>query len=143
MAGMSHRPEAGDMNTTGCIAGQTKGNGRPRRASTFRVLVGNDPAFYRDTMSTVVQTLRPHVEVTEVEPTDLDNEVLRLRPHFVVCSELTEVVASLSFAWVLVYPAGANVAVISIGGRQRTIPSVVFDDVLAAIDRAVAMAGAS
>ena len=111
--------------------------------STFRILVGNDPAFYRDTMSTVVQTLRPQLDVTEVEPTDLDNEVLRRRPHLVVCSELSGVVESLPFAWVLIYPAGANVAIISIGGRQRTIPCVVFDDVLAAIDRAVEMVSVS
>ena len=106
------------------------------RRSGFCVLVGNEPLTYRDVMTTVLQDLRPHLEVVEVEPVDLDGEILRRRPHLVVCSELSEVVETGSFAWILINPAGANLAVVSIAGQQTIIPRVGFDDVLTAIDRA-------
>lgn len=119
------------------------GGAEAERRSDFCVLVGNEPLTYRDVMTTVLQDLRPHLEVVEVEPTDLDGEVLRRRPHLVVCSELSEVVETGSFAWILINPAGANLAVVSIGGQQTIIPQVGFDDMLAAIDRALAIAGPS
>ena len=87
-------------------------------------------------MTTVLQDLRPHLEVVEVEPVDLDGEILRRRPHLVVCSELSEVVETGSFDWILINPARANLAVVSIAGQQTIIPRVGFDDVLTAIDRA-------
>ena len=127
----------------GYEAGHPNGNSGPERGSGFRVLVGNEPLGYRDVMAAALQDLRPDVEVVEVEPAALDGEVLRRRPQLVVCSELSEVVQTRAFAWILIYPAGANLAVICIGGRQTTIPRVVFGDVLAAIDRVVALAGVS
>ena len=120
-----------------------RGDGGEESRSGFRVLVGNEPLFYRDVMATALQDLRPNIEVAEVEPAALDGEVLRRRPQLVVCSELSEVVQTRAFAWVLIYPAGANLAVVSIGGRQSTIPRVGFGDVLAAVDRAVALAPVS
>ena len=106
----------------------------------FRILVGNEPLTYRDVMASALQDLRPDVEVVEVEPGALDGEVLRGRLHLVICSELSEVVQTRAFAWILIYPVGANLAVVSIGGRRTTIPRVGFGDVLAAVDRAVALA---
>ena len=127
----------GDDGERPCGSGRWEGRGG------FRVLVGNEPVFYRDVMATALQDLRPQVEVVEVEPAALDGEVLRRRPHLVVCSELSEVVETGSFAWILINPAGANLAVVSIGGQQTIIPQVGFDDMLAAIDRALAIAGPS
>ena len=124
----------GDDGERPCGSGRWEGRGG------FRVLVGNEPVFYRDVMATALQDLRPQVEVVEVEPAALDGEVLRRRPHLVVCSELSEVVQTRAPAWVLIYPVGANVAVVSIAGRRTTIPRVRFDDLLAVVDRALATA---
>jgi hypothetical protein len=100
----------------------------------LRILVGNDPRSYRETHAETFRLLRPQAEVVRVEPGELDAAVVRLAPHLVVCSALSEVVQTRPLAWILLYPDGANLAVVSIAGVQRTIPKVAFDDLLDAID---------
>jgi hypothetical protein len=100
----------------------------------LRILVGNDPLSYRDAHAETFRHLRPQAEVVRVEPGELDAAVARLAPHLVVCSALSEVVQTRPLAWILLYPDGANLAIVSIAGVQRTIPKVTFDHLLDAID---------
>jgi hypothetical protein len=103
-------------------------------ATGLRILVGNEPFSYREVHAEAFRLLRPDAEVVRVEPDELDAAVARLSPHLVVCSTMSEVVQTRPLSWILLYPDGANLAVVSIAGVQRTIPKVVFDDLLDAID---------
>ena len=103
----------------------------------LRILVGNEPLSYRQVHAETFRILRPEAEVVRVEPDELDAAIARLAPHLVVCSALSEVVETRPLAWILLYPDGANLAVVSIAGVQRTIPMVAFDDLLDAVDEAM------
>ncbi len=100
----------------------------------IHILVANEPCAYREAIANVLWELRPHIEVNIIEPGGLDGEIARLRPHLVVCSQITVAVSAL-VASVMLYPDGENRAVISTAGEQVTIDNVGFDDLLSAIDR--------
>jgi hypothetical protein len=100
----------------------------------MHILVANEPCAYREAITDVLRELRPHIEVNAVEPEGLDGEVARLRPHLVVCSQITVAVQAL-LAWVMLYPNGENHAVISTAGEQVRVENVRFGDLLSAIDR--------
>lgn len=100
----------------------------------MRVLVANELCSYREAIAEVFKELRPHVEVRCVEPEDLDGEIVRVRPHMVLCSRLTEAVRSL-LAWVLLYPDGENRAEINSAGERTTLFDVQFDHLLAILDK--------
>lgn len=61
----------------------------------MHVLVANEPCAYREAITGALQELRPHIEFNAVEPDGLDGEVARLRPHLVVCSQITAAVHNL------------------------------------------------
>ena len=100
----------------------------------IRILVGNEPLSYREVHAETFRLHRPGAEVELVAPDELDAGVVRLAPHLVVCSTLSEVVQTRPLAWILLYPDGANLAVVSIAGVQRVIPKVTFEDLLVTID---------
>jgi hypothetical protein len=99
-----------------------------------RVLVANELCTYRETIASVFQELRPHYEIHCVDPDDLDREIARLRPHTVLCSQLTDAVQSL-LAWILLYPDGENRAEISTAGERMTLFDVTFDHLLSILDK--------
>ena len=99
-----------------------------------RILVANELCTYRETIADVFQELRPHFEVHCIDPDDLDREIARLRPHMVLCSQLTEAVRSL-LAWILLYPDGENRAEISTAGERMTLCDVEFDHLLSILDK--------
>jgi hypothetical protein len=100
----------------------------------IHILVANEPCTYREAITDVLRELRPHIEVNSVEPDGLDNEVARLRPHLVVCSRITVAVQAL-LGWVMLYPDGENLAVISAAGEKMTVDNVGLGDLLSFIDR--------
>jgi len=100
----------------------------------MQVLVANEPCAYREAITGVLRELRPHIEVDAIEPTGLDGEVARLRPHLVVCSRIS-VCAQALLGWVMLYPDGENRAEIFTAGEQVTVDNVEFDDLLSVIDR--------
>ncbi|HET7479025.1 MAG TPA: hypothetical protein VFJ72_05875 [Rubrobacteraceae bacterium] len=55
----------------------------------MRVLVANEPRSYREAFTAAFQALRPHIESIAVEPEDLEQETIRLRPDLVVCEHIT------------------------------------------------------
>src|SRR3954471_9295394 len=105
------------------------------RMVEMRILVANELCTYRETIASVFQELRPHVEVRCVEPDELDREIARVRPHMVLCSRLTEAVQSL-LAWFLLYPDGENHAVINTAGETVTLADVEFGHLLSILDKA-------
>ncbi len=106
---------------------------------SLRVLVANEPRAYRETISTVIAQVRPHLEILTTEPADLDWKVQRLLPELVVCSGLSRTVESEAPAWIDLYPEGASQTVVSINGKRYTHPGMDFDTLLSTIDRAVSL----
>ena len=101
------------------------------------VLVANEPRAYRETIALALRELRPEAEVLAVEPETLDAEVVRRRPALAVCSALSsEVVETRVPAWVLLYPGGANLAVVSVRGERATRGGLGLADLAALVDRA-------
>jgi hypothetical protein len=100
----------------------------------MRILVANEPCTYREAITEVLQELRPHIEVSAIEPDGLDGEVTRLRPHLVVCSKIVAAAHTL-LTWVMLYPDGENRAVINTAGEQVTVDNVELGDLLSTIDR--------
>ncbi len=101
----------------------------------MRILVANEPCTYREVIADAFRELRPHTEVSAVEPDSLEREVERLRPHLVVCSRLTAAVQSL-LAWVVLYPDGENRALINIAGELVTLVDIEFGHLLSILDDA-------
>lgn len=104
--------------------------------TAIRILIANNPRSYRQAHAEVLRAMRPDAEVILAEPEELDGEIVRLAPHLVLCSELTEGVRTAPLAWMLLYPGGADLAVASVACAQRTIHGVQFEDVLNVVDEA-------
>ena len=96
----------------------------------MRILLGNEPRFYREVIAATLHELRPHLEVVIVEPEDLDGAVVQRRPQFVLCSRLSEVVETRCLAWVLLYPHGAARVVLRVAGRRHTVADPGLDGLL-------------
>lgn len=102
----------------------------------LRVLIANEPRFYREGLAAAMQLLRPGLDVIRTEPDNLDGDVGRHRPQVVICSQLTAAVLAGIAIWILLYPEGENHAVIGIGEQRMTVPGIEFDRILTVIDEA-------
>lgn len=102
----------------------------------MRILLANEPRAYRDVISGTVEALRPGFEVLTAEPAKLDEEVLRLSPHLVICSRVTPVVESKAPVWIELYPGHASGAVVELQGEREAILEMDFEKLLSTIDRA-------
>ena len=97
------------------------------------VLVANEPRSYRETIAMALGVMRPAAEVVAVEPHELDAEVERRRPDVALCGHVTPAVEANVPTWVLLYPEGANMAVVSVRGRRSTTGALALDDLAAII----------
>ncbi len=100
-----------------------------------RVVVANELRSYRQVLARAFGNLRSNVEVSAVEPEDLDGEVKRLRPGFVVCSRATPAVESRVPIWVELYPDHQAHSRVGLRGVTTTVEDMQFDDLLALLDR--------
>ncbi len=101
----------------------------------FRVLVINEPRYYREVISSAVRMFRPNIEVITREPELSDEELIRLKPHLVICSSATPAIRAHCFAWVELYPRGEPVAVACIDGLRSTMNEPELADFLTIIDQ--------
>ena len=99
------------------------------------VLVANELRSYREAIARVMRSMRPEVKVSEAEPEELDREVNRLRPGFVVCSRATDLVRSAVPVWVELYPGCESRSVVSVEGRRRIVEEIQLSDLLKVLDR--------
>jgi hypothetical protein len=97
------------------------------------VLVANEPRAYRETIALALTALRPGADVIAIEPDELDAEVKRQQPDVAVCSQLSPIVEESVPRWVLLYPDGANMAMVSIGGKRCMTGSFGLEDLAAVI----------
>lgn len=107
----------------------------------MRVVVANEPRSYRESISAAFEALRPQVQVSTVDPEDLDQEVERLAPQLVVCSRLTSAVEHDAPIWVLLYPNGASHAVVYQNGVRTHHPVMDLDTLLSVLDEAQRLDG--
>lgn len=107
-----------------------------RQARKAMVLMANEPRAYRESISEVLQELRPDVEVQTANPADLDERVLSLGPVMVVCSRATETVRRRVPVWVELYPGHGSVSVVAVEGRTSTVEDMDLTDLLSVVDRA-------
>jgi hypothetical protein len=107
------------------------------KTQAVRVLVGNELRSYRDVYAHAFRTLRPDLEVREVEPGDLDREIERFEPHVVVCSHASTLVRESVLAWIELYPEGAPVAMICTAGELSSIRDVQLDNLISVIDQTI------
>ena len=109
----------------------------------MRILVANDPRSYRDVIAGVFRALFVDAEVIAVEPDELDAIILELDPQVIVCSTLTEAVETRIPAWVLLYPEGQGLAVLSIAGQRTRVEGIELDGLLTLVNQAKGLASAS
>lgn len=101
----------------------------------MHVLVANEPRAYREAITAVLRELRPHVEVSAIEPDGLAGEISRLHPHLVVCSCPCGAAQNGALSWVMLYPEGENRAEVIIAGERTMIAGIGFGDLLSIVDR--------
>lgn len=105
------------------------------RKPQLQILVAMEPRIYREAIGCTIQDLRPHLEVTVVEPGALTAEVERLTPKLVICGQAnTGVLGVEEMVWVEFRPYDAPVAKICIGSRCSELEEVELDDLLSIVD---------
>ena len=102
----------------------------------MRILLANEPRAYRDVISGTLEALHPDLDVLTAEPAELDEEVLRVSPHLVICSRITPVVESKAPVWIELYPGHTSGAVVELMGEREAIPEMNFEKLLSTVERA-------
>lgn len=124
------------MQVRGGRSSTSDGRDDDQDPTNAKVLIGNDPRSYRETIALAFGRLRPGIKVFTAEPEDLDREVLRLRPEFVMCSRLSETIEKNAPTWVELYPNGASRSRVCTNGERYTHPDMDLDTLLSILDRA-------
>jgi hypothetical protein len=106
------------------------------RSRRTHVLLANEPRAYRESIAQVFRLLRPNVEVVTAEPRELEDQILRLAPEMVICSEATSIVREHVPVWVELYPGYGPRSVVGIGEERSTIEEIQLSDLLSIVDRA-------
>ena len=109
-------------------------------ADGLRILVANEPRAHREAHGGVLREQFPRAEVVIIDPAELEGSLAELAPHLVICSDLSEAVRGV-FAWMLLYPDLADVAVTSIAGRQSVVQHVSIEHLLEAVRETERQAG--
>jgi hypothetical protein len=104
------------------------------------ILVANHPVTYREVLAAALTALYPDVRVVQAAPETLTAVLAGSVPLLVVCSRPPERSRPAGIATIVLYPEGANEALLTIGERSWTLPNPQMADVLAAVDVALASA---
>jgi hypothetical protein len=113
--------------------------------SAPRVLIAIEPRMYAEVLAFSIGQHRPHAEVSLLSPSEeLEDAVLRLRPHLVVANSSVPQAAGggRSFFWVEMAQARAGEGAKRLGARieadgySKDVADVSTAHVLAALDRA-------
>ncbi len=108
----------------------------PKPDDRNKVLVAVEPRAYRTVIGRAIQILRPHLEVTIVEPDDLQAEVARLDPALVISSQPKPATSDGWPAWVEFRPYDEASVRVCIGGRCARLYEPNLDDLLSVVDQA-------
>lgn len=91
--------------------------------------------IYRDVIASVIETLRPHVEVTTARLETLEAELARLEPQMVICGRSeTADPPNDRLAWVEIPMDPVRPAKIYLGGRTSESHGPTLETLLKIID---------
>ncbi len=107
----------------------------PNMGIIRHVLVANELASYRESIAAAMRFSFPDVEVFEATSTDLNREVLRLRPELVICSRVTSLVKERVPNWVELYPECEPLSTFYLDGERSVKEQVDLSDLLSIVDR--------
>jgi hypothetical protein len=112
-------------------------NGCPTsRDDRIKILVALAPRAYRTVIGRAIQALKPHLEVTVVEPDELHAKVARLEPALVISSQPKPTTSEGGPAWVDFRPYDEPSASVCIGGRCARLFEPGLNDLLSVVDEA-------
>lgn len=104
----------------------------------MQLIVAIEPRSYRQVIGQAIRALRPHVEVTILEPDTLGAGVRRLEPELVFAGRPDTFGASEGpagrSAWVEFRPYEHPPARVSLGGRRWDLDEVELSDLLSVVD---------
>lgn len=105
----------------------------------MQLIVAIEPRSYRQVIGQAIQAIRPHVEVTILEPGTLGAGVRRLEPELVFAGQPDTFDASGSTtgrsAWVEFRPYEHPPARVSLGGRHWELEEVELENLLSVVDQ--------
>jgi hypothetical protein len=103
----------------------------------MRVLLANEPRLYREVLAETFQRLRPQLEACAVEPQELNQEVLRVRPDLVICDRVTPVVEVTVRFWIEYREENEALVVTAtnVWGLALHTDGMGLNDLLSVIDR--------
>jgi len=104
-------------------------------AESLRVLMANEPRSYRDVHGAMLRQLFPGATFQVVESDQVPAEFAAFAPHLVICSTLTKTIKDQAFAWILLYPDDANLAVVCVDNQQSLIQAVTIEDLATVVER--------
>jgi hypothetical protein len=111
--------------------------------SPVRVLIAHTLNTYASSLAGLLKEIRPSLDIERVEIGDLDDRLSAEPGALVIVDHTSETIDQRAGACILYYPDQRNVAIVRNGSAARTIENPVWEEMLAAIDSAVAgMAGA-
>ncbi len=100
----------------------------------MRVIVAIEPRAYREVIGETIRALRPHVEVTILEPGTLRAGVRRLDPQLVFAEYPDALAPEGRAAWVEFRPYEEPPARVCLGGRRWELEEVGLDELLSLVD---------
>lgn len=100
----------------------------------MQVLLAIEPRSYRQAIGEVILLLRPHIEVTVLDPDTLRAGVTRLDPELVFANRPDTFAPTARSAWVEFLPYEQPPARICLAGRRRELEEVELDDLLSIVD---------
>lgn len=104
----------------------------------MQLIVAIEPRSYRQVIGQAIRALRPHIEVTILEPDTLGAGVRRLEPELVFAGQPDTFDASRNptgrTAWVEFRPYEHPPARVSLGGRHWKLDEVELSDLLSIVD---------
>jgi hypothetical protein len=110
--------------------------------SPIRVLIAHSLNTYASSLAGLLQEIRPALAIERVEIDDLDDRIATVPGALVIADRTSDAIDERAAACILYYPDQRNVAIVRSGSAPRTIENPAWEDMLSAIDSAVAgMAG--
>lgn len=110
----------------------------------MQLVVAIEPRSYRQVIGQAIKALRPHVEVSVLEPDTLGAGVRRLEPELVFAGQPDTFGASggptIRSAWVEFRPYEHPPARVCLGGRLWKLEEVELSDLLSVVDETEALA---
>ena len=101
----------------------------------MQVLIAIEPRSYREAMGEAIQALRPHIEVTILEPDTLQAALANLDPELVFSNRPYTFAPTGRSAWVEFRPYEKPPARICLGGRRWELEEVELEDLLSIVDQ--------